>query len=56
MNCQDDVRHEKDEETAKNLFDKCAEKCVNQVTPAVPVVIKNICEKLDKIKKDHKIH
>lgn len=56
MNCQDDVRQEKDDVVAKRLFDRCAEKCVSQVAPTVPEVIKSICEKLDKIKKDHKIN
>lgn len=55
MNCQDDVRHEKDDQVARRLFDKCAEKCVNQISPTLPAVIKGICEKLDKIKKDNKI-
>jgi hypothetical protein len=55
MNCQDDVRNEKDEATAKRLFDSCAEKCVKNFVPAVPGVIKALCEKLDRVKKDHKI-
>uniref|UniRef100_A0A6G1S8Y1 Protein FAM136A n=1 Tax=Aceria tosichella TaxID=561515 RepID=A0A6G1S8Y1_9ACAR len=55
MNCQDDVRNEKEEATAKRLFEGCAEKCVKSFVPAVPDVIKTLCEKLDKVKKDHKI-
>lgn len=55
MNCQDDVRNEKEEAKAKRLFEGCAEKCVATFGPAVPEVIKTICEKLDKLKKDNKI-
>ena len=55
MNCQDDVRNEKDDATAKRLFEGCAEKCVAQFSPSVPGVIKTLSEKLDKLKKDNKI-
>lgn len=55
MDCQDQVRNERDEAKAKRTFDGCAEKCVNQFAPTVPEVVKNLCEKLDKLKKDNKI-
>ena len=55
MNCQDDVRNEKEEAVAKRLFEGCAEKCVKSFVPAVPGVIKTLCEKLDRLKKDNKI-
>ena len=55
MNCQDDVRNEKDESKARIQFDGCAEKCVQQFVPVVPQVVKTLCEKLDKLKKDQKI-
>lgn len=55
MDCQDDVRNKKDEATAKRLFDACAEKCVRTLEPTVPEVIRTLCEKLDKVKKDHQI-
>lgn len=54
MNCQDDVRNEKEEERARKIFDGCAEKCVNQFTPVTAEVIKTICEKLDALKKEKK--
>lgn len=50
MNCQDDVRNERDEATAKRIFDSCAAKCVAQFNPVVPEVVKTLCEKLDKLK------
>lgn len=56
MNCQDDVRNERDESKAKKQFDDCANKCLNQFLPMVSDVAKVMCEKLDKIKKDSKIH
>lgn len=55
MNCQDDVRNEKDETKARKSFDACAEKCVVQFTPVVSEVVKVLSEKLEKLKKDNKI-
>lgn len=55
MDCQDDVRNERDEVKAKRLFEGCAEKCVKKFSPVVPDVVKSICEGLDKLKKENKI-
>lgn len=50
MDCQDSVRHEKDEATARRLFDDCAEKCVKKFVSVVPEVVKTVCDGLSKIK------
>lgn len=55
MNCQDDVRNERDEAKARRTFDQCAEKCVKDFIPVVPDVVRTLTEKLDKVKKDGKI-
>ena len=52
MNCQDDVRNEREEAKAKRLFDECATKCVQQFIPVVPEVVRVLSQKLDKVKKD----
>lgn len=55
MNCQDDVRHYKDETDARRVFDGCAEKCIVQFTPAVADVTKVITDKLGALKKEHNV-
>lgn len=55
MDCQDEVRNEKDEAKAKRTFETCAEKCVKKFSPTVSEVVKNVCEGLSKLKKENKI-
>lgn len=55
MNCQDDVRHQKDEAKARQLFEGCAEKCVKEFNPVVPEVVKVMTEKLEALKKENNI-
>jgi len=55
MNCQDDVRHERDEAKAKKLFDSCAEKCIKEFNPHVAEVIKVMTGKLDDLKKEYNL-
>lgn len=52
MDCQDSVRNERDEAKAKRAFDSCAENCVKKFVPAVPDVVKSVCESLDKLKRE----
>lgn len=51
IDCQDSVRNDKDEAKARYKFDQCAETCVKKFIPAVPEVVKSLCENLDKLKK-----
>lgn len=55
MDCQDEVRSEKDEQKAMRLFEGCAEKCVKKFVPQVPDVVKSLSVGLDKIKKEEKL-
>ena len=55
MNCQDDVRHERDESAARKLFDSCAEKCIKEFNPVVPEVIRVMTEKLTTLKKENNV-
>lgn len=55
MDCQDNVRNERDETKAKRHFEECADNCVKKFVPVAPEVIKSVCENLDKLKKDLKI-
>lgn len=55
MDCQDNVRNEREEAKAKRLFDECAEKCVNKFVPVVPEVIKSVSGNLAKLKSENNI-
>jgi hypothetical protein len=52
IDCQDSVRNEKDEAKARLKFDDCAEVCVKKFIPAVPEVVKSLCESLEKLKQN----
>lgn len=51
MDCQDSVRHTKDESVAREKFDKCSDACIMKFISVVPEVVKSLTENLDDLKK-----